>query len=82
MAERPQPSFLLIVQLHHLQAMLKLGQLPNPMTGTPDRPDYIAARHELALLEILREKTSGNLTEEESRLLDEVIGSLQAAMEG
>lgn len=81
MAQRPEPSFLLIVQLHQLQAMLKLGAIPNPATGTPDEVDIPAAQHELALLHVLREKTAGNLTGEEEQLLDQVIDSIHSVIE-
>lgn len=76
MAEMPPPSFLFIVQLHHLQAMLQLGMLPNPATGQPNPVNMAKAKHELALLEILREKTAGNLDDEEAAVLDEVIGAI------
>jgi hypothetical protein len=76
----PPPSFLLIVQLHQLQAMLSLGVIPNPTTGQPNPVDHHRARHELALLEILREKTNGNLDDEEETLLVEVIHSLRTAL--
>lgn len=76
----PKPSFLLIVQLHHLQAMLQLGLIPNPATGNPNAPNPAKARHELALLEILREKTAGNLSEEEASMLDQVIDTLGRAL--
>jgi hypothetical protein len=81
MAQLPQPSFTLIVQLHHLQAMLQLGLIPNPATGKPNPPNPAKARHELALLEILEEKTQGNLTDEEQKLLDEVITATRNALD-
>ncbi|CAN5363233.1 hypothetical protein BH09SUM1_BH09SUM1_18300 [soil metagenome] len=77
MPSQPAPSFFMIVQLHHLQALLHLGELPNPATGNPNPPNLPKARHELALLEVLAEKTSGNLNEEELRILTQVIESLR-----
>jgi len=80
MPELPPPSFFMIVQLHHLQAMLQLGLLPHPATGKPIPPNPAMARREQALLEILREKTVGNLTVEEEELLADVIGTVEAAL--
>ena len=80
MAKRPDPSFLMIVQLHHLQAMLHLGLVADPRTGKPGRVDRDGARHELALLQILEEKTRGNLDADEEELLGEVINALTMAL--
>lgn len=81
MAAQPQPSFLLIVQLHHLQAMLQLGAIVNPLTGKPNPPNIGKARHELALLEILQVKTDGNLTDEEHEILSQAVASIHEAIE-
>lgn len=80
MPELPEPSFIMIVQLHHLQAMLSLGLIANPATGQPQQPDFGRARHELALLEILKEKTEGNLNADESKLLEEIIIAIKEAL--
>lgn len=80
MPSPPRPSFLLIVQLHHLQAMLHLGLVVNPMTGHVNHRDLPKARQELALLEILREKTRGNLTAEEETVLESIVESLGSAL--
>lgn len=80
MTKLPKPSFLLVIQLHHLQAMLQLGLIASPATGNPIAPNPAKARHELALLEILRDKTAGNLTGEEAKVLDDVIDTLNRAL--
>ena len=66
----------MIVQLHFLQAMLHLGAVPNPATGQPNPVDLVKARHERALLQVLYEKTEGNLTNEEDRLIREILERL------
>ncbi|MCC6545813.1 DUF1844 domain-containing protein [Candidatus Sumerlaeota bacterium] len=81
MSSQPQPGFLLIVQLHHLQAMLQLGAIVNPLTGKANPPNLDKARHELALLDILREKTAGNLTDEEDDILSRAISSINEAID-
>jgi len=70
----------MIVQLHQLQAMLHLGLIPNPATGQPNPVDVRRAEYEIALLEILEEKTRGNLDENEELLLTEVVSSLHRAI--
>ncbi len=81
MTQMPEPSFLMIVQLHHLQAMLQLGLVPNPATGKPNAPNPMMASRELALLQILREKTAGNLDAEEQELLDKIIESIATVLQ-
>lgn len=80
MPEFPEPSFLLIMQVHHLQAMLQLGMIPNPQTGQRMPVDLEAAGHQLRLLEILQEKTRGNLDENEEEILSEIIRSISEAI--
>ncbi len=57
-------------------AMFQLGLLPGP-GGERIPPDLINARRTVDLLEILEEKTRGNLTPEEERLLEDVLYELR-----
>ena len=67
---------------HHLVAMFEtlalqqLGKLVNPITSAVDR-DLRQARITIDILEMVREKTAGNLSPEEKRLLDAVLTELQ-----
>lgn len=81
MTEIPPPSFLAVVQLHQIQSMFHLGLLPDPRTGEPGEVNLEMARYEFELLKILQDKTAGNLDNEEMELLDDVISSLQYAIE-
>ena len=58
------------------QAMVHLGLAPNPVSGETEE-DLVQAKYTIDLIEMLREKTEGNLTEEESSQLTEVLGELQ-----
>jgi hypothetical protein len=78
--EQPPASILFIAQLHQLNGMLKLGVIPNPGTNKRSRPEPDKARFELQLLEVLREKTAGNLDAEEQEVLDEMIDALGKAI--
>jgi hypothetical protein len=49
-------------------AMVGLGEAPDPDTNQKTQ-NLTMARYNLALLEMLKEKTAGNLSDEESKLL-------------
>ena len=58
--------------------MMLLGQVPDPATQQRHL-DLPQAKHTIDILIMLRDKTQGNLTEEEARLLEEVMPQLQMA---
>lgn len=57
-------------------AMFQLGVLPGP-GGERIPPDLPNARRTIDLLDVLQEKTQGNLSEAESRLLEDVLYELR-----
>ncbi|HXK58562.1 MAG TPA: DUF1844 domain-containing protein [Acidobacteriota bacterium] len=57
-------------------AFIHLGEVPDPMTGQQNE-DLQAARQSIDILTILKEKTKGNLTFEEQRLLDQLLYELR-----
>lgn len=57
-------------------AALALGEAPDPVTGEVYR-DIEQAAEMIDLLVLLREKTEGNRTPEETQILDELIYDLQ-----
>jgi hypothetical protein len=57
-------------------AMFQLGLIAGP-GGERIPPDMVNAQRTIDLLEVLQEKTSGNLTPEETRLLDDVLYELR-----
>jgi hypothetical protein len=56
--------------------MVQLGAAPDPTSGE-SRPDLEGAKQTIELLDILKQKTAGNLTESESRLLDDILCDLR-----
>lgn len=72
-----EPSgFATLVSYLSTTAMFQLGLLPGP--GGERLPvDLVNARMTIDLLDVLQEKTEGNLTENETRLLDEVLYELR-----
>ena len=67
----------LIMQQSNM-AMLLLGKVPNPQTGETIR-DIEAARLFIDQLEMLEEKTKGNLNKDEENLLRQSLMSLRMA---
>lgn len=56
-------------------ALLHLGEAPETMTEAP--VDLAQAKFSIDLLRVLKEKTEGNRTPEESRLLEAILYDLQ-----
>jgi len=75
----PGGSFQLLVSRLSIQAMISLGILENPLTKKKEVHPH-NARMLLDDLAMLREKTSGNLNEDEQSHLDKVLGDLRAVM--
>ncbi len=73
---RSSPSFQLLIDFLARNAAVLLGGYADPRTGQAI-VDLDGARELLDMLDALREKTRGNLTAEEERLLTDVLGSLK-----
>jgi hypothetical protein len=56
--------------------MMQLGKVSNPLTGKIER-DLNSAKATIDLIAMLKEKTKGNLSEEESGLLENSLANLQ-----
>ena len=70
----PEASFDLLIVSLGMQARMELSQTPEP-EGPP--PNLDLARHTIDLLSVLQQKTKGNLTLEESRLLENTLTELR-----
>ena len=76
-AEEPGSiSFSTFITSLGIQAFLKMGEL-RPPEGEHIEVDIEAAQETIDLLLLLREKTKGNLTEEENTLLNSLVADLQ-----
>ncbi len=72
----PPASFPMLVTSIGTQAMMALGQVPDPMSGQAVyHPDL--ARHHIDTLVMLQEKTTGNLTPDETEMLQNFVHQLQ-----
>jgi hypothetical protein len=70
--------FIEFVMMHAQNAALFLGQIPNPKTGEPEI-NLDLARMFIDQLEMIQEKTRGNLTNEETMVLRNTLSNLQMA---
>jgi hypothetical protein len=62
-------------------AMMHLGEAPNPTTGEKSI-NLGLARNTIDLLAMLKEKTSGNLDEEETKLMETMLYELRTKFMG
>ena len=73
----PAMSFEQLVQSIYMQSILQLGG--GTQEGQQPQVDILGARQSIDMLSILAEKSAGNLSEPESRLLDSALFELQLA---
>ncbi len=76
MQELPPASFLVLLSTLATQAMAAMGIFPDPMTGKPN-VNLPMAKHFIDCLSMLKEKTEGNLTEEEEGHLRDALHQLR-----
>lgn len=76
--ERPLPEVTFSTFIISLASsvLVGLGEVPDPATGKTAR-DMPLARHNIDVLEMLRQKTGGCLNREEKELLDSLLCELR-----
>jgi hypothetical protein len=72
----PPPTFEFLVFSLKMQAEMRMGLLKLG-EGMDEEPDLPAARHAIDMLGMLAEKTRGNLSVEEQRLIENSLTELQ-----
>lgn len=70
--------FIEFVMMQAQQAAMFLGRIPNPQTGEPEI-NLELAKLFIDQLEMISEKTRGNLTSEESEILSRILSDLRLA---
>jgi Domain of unknown function (DUF1844) len=73
----PEMTFERLVESFYMTALLQMGAIRQE--GDPPAVDIIGARQTIDSLTILQEKTKGNLTDREQRLLQNVLFELRMA---
>jgi hypothetical protein len=73
----PEPSLAELVQMIVMQASIGLGGFQDPRTGQRIPADLPVAKHYIDLLDLLRQKTEPNLTEEEKAIMEGTLQELR-----
>jgi hypothetical protein len=77
-AQFPPAEFRTLVAMLSTRAMLSLGVIPTPEDEQPDI-QLPLARHFIDLLGVLEDKTRGNLSEAEKKMLEQTLHELRMA---
>jgi hypothetical protein len=77
-AQLPPADFRTLVAMLSTQAMLALGVIPTAEGGPPD-VQLPLARHFIDLLGVLEDKTRGNLSDPEHKMLEQTLHELRMA---
>lgn len=76
--ELPAASFEMLVTTFATEAMVALGQLPNPFTNEHSL-SFEHAKYTIDMLQVLEDKTKGNLSTDEAALLESLLHQLRMA---
>ncbi|MBI4654539.1 MAG: DUF1844 domain-containing protein [Nitrospirae bacterium] len=71
----PQANFINHILELSTAAFISIGVIPNPLTGEADK-NMLQAKYLIDTLEMLGEKTKGNLTADEEKQLENVLFNL------
>lgn len=73
----PEINFITLVLTLSSSAWVGLGKVADPISGEI-REDLKGAKYTINVLLMLRDKTKGNLTDEENKVMNRIISDLQA----
>ena len=65
-----------LISSFELAAMQAMGKIKNPITDKIEK-ELSQAQFSIDILDMLKEKTKGNLSEYETRFLDNILGQLK-----
>ncbi len=72
----PEINFVNFLLSLHTSALIQLGEVQDPGTGQPSK-NLPVARQTIDLIVMLKEKTKGNVTEQEGRMLENILYDLR-----
>ena len=72
----PEVNFNSLIFSLSSSALLHLGEIADPQSGEKKR-DLPMAKHSIDIIAMLKDKTKGNLTEEEEKFLDNILMGLR-----
>ena len=68
--------FTQLLSIFYSSAMVSLGKLKNPATDKIER-DLNQAQSAIEMLEVIKNKTSGNLSAQQSKMLESILTDLR-----
>ncbi len=74
--ELPPLDFTTFILSLSTSALMNMGLVENPVTKKTEK-EMPVARQTIELISLLKEKTKGNLTGDETKLIDDVLHELQ-----
>lgn len=74
--DKNKQLFLSLIYSFQMQTMMQLGKLANPVSGKIEK-ELDGAQVTIDMLDMLKEKTVSNISDDEKRFLDQVIADLK-----
>ena len=74
---RPAIDFYTFILSLGSSVLIHLGDAPHPETGKPAEKNLALAQQSIEILALLEQKTRGNLSDEEAKLLDQLLMDLK-----
>lgn len=71
-----KPTFLTVIQVFQIEGMVALGKMLNPGTNQITK-SIEHARYVIDVLDVLHQKTKGNLDPSEASFLDQTLSTLK-----
>ena len=72
----PEVNFNSLIFSLSSSALLHIGEIADPHTGEKKK-DLTLAKHTIDIIAMLKEKTKGNLSEEEDKFLEDILTDLR-----
>ncbi len=72
----PDPSFSMIISSFIAQSLMALGEMESPVDGQRTQ-DLAGAKFTIDLLQVMQDKTQGNLDDDEKKMLDSALYDLR-----
>jgi len=72
----PEVNFNSLVFSLSSSAFFHLGEIADPQTGKKEK-DLPLAKHAIDTIDLLKQKTAGNLTEDEQKFIDAILDDLK-----
>ena len=72
----PEVNFNSLIFSLSSSALLHVGEIADPQSGEKKK-DLALAKHSIDIISMLKDKTKGNLTEEEDKFLENILADLR-----